>query len=152
MHAVDELNQIRGPGAGRATDDEHGGLGGCAQTGPSGHYQVSWQTDAAIALPIGAVWASGDASPQVRSPQRLAAVGDVTAQIEHIRQVIVEAAAGALAGMEPTVDDLHSRRDEIASLTLVAANMRLGAVGVTLLELWIDELTVNAKVQDANER
>jgi len=101
---------------------------------------IRWQTDEAIALPIGAVQASGDASPQVRSPQRLAEVGDVDAQIEHVRRVIVEALAGALLGMEPMADDLHSRRDEIASLTLVAANMRLGAVGVALLELRIETL------------
>jgi hypothetical protein len=101
---------------------------------------VRWQTDEAIALPIGAVRASGDASPQVRSPQRLAAAGDVDAQIAHIRQVITEALAGALVGMEPAAGDLHARRDEIASLTLVAANMRLGAVGVALLDLRIDAL------------
>ena len=104
---------------------------------------VTWQTDEAIALPIGAVRASGDASPQVRSPQRLAEVGDVDAQIEHVRRVIVEALAGALVGMEPTTDDLHTRRDEIASLTLVAANMRLGAVGVALLDLRIGELMLS---------
>lgn len=103
---------------------------------------VTWQADA-IALPIGAVRASGDASPQVRSPQRLAELGDTDAQIEHIRRVIVEALAGALVGMEPTADDLHARRDEIASLALVAANMRLGAVGVALLELRIDEMSVD---------
>lgn len=101
---------------------------------------VTWQTGEAIALPIGLVQASGDASPQVRSPQRLAEVGDVDAQIEHIRQAIVAALTGALAGMEPTVDDLHARRDEIASLTLVATNMRLGAVGVALLDLRITTL------------
>lgn len=101
---------------------------------------VRWQMDEAIALPIGAVRGSGDASPQVRSPQRLAAVGDVDAQVEHVRQVIVEALAGALVGMEPAAGDLDARRDEIASLTLVAANMRLGAVGVALLELRIETL------------
>ena len=101
-----------------------------------------WQADA-IALPIGVVRASGDASPQVRSPQRLAEAGDVDAQIAHIRQVIVEALAGALLGMEPTADDLHARREEIASLTLVAANMRLGAAGVALLELRIVEMTLS---------
>ena len=106
---------------------------------------VTWRTAEAIALPIGAVSANGDASPQVRSPQRLAAVGDTDAQIAHIQQMIVEALAGALVGMEPTADDLHTRRDEIASLTLVAANMRLGAVGVALLELRIETLKlVNA--------
>ena len=101
-----------------------------------------WQADA-IALPIGVVRASGAASPQVRSPQRLAEAGDVDAQIAHIRQVIVEALAGALLGMEPTADDLHARREEIASLTLVAANMRLGAAGVALLELRIVEMTLS---------
>lgn len=101
---------------------------------------VTWRTAEAIALPIGAVRASGDASPQVRSPQRLAVAGDADAQIAHIQQMIVEALAGALVGMEPTADDLHTRRDEIASLTLVAANMRLGAVGVALLELRIGTL------------
>jgi hypothetical protein len=103
---------------------------------------VRWQTDEAIALPIGAVRASGEASPQVRSPQRLAAVGDVDAQIGHIQRVIVEALAGALAGLEPTAADLHARRDEIASLTLVAANMKLGPVGVALLDLRIGAMTL----------
>jgi hypothetical protein len=104
---------------------------------------VVWQTSEAIALPIGAVRASGDASPQVRSPQRLAAVGDMAAQIGYIQQAIVEALAGALIGMEPTADELHTRRDEIASLTLVAANRKLGAVGVALLELRIGEMTLS---------
>jgi len=104
---------------------------------------VRWQTDETIALPMGAVRASGDASPQVRSPQRLAAVGDVTAQIAHIRRAIVEALTGALEGMEPTADDLHSHRDEIASLTLVAANRRLGALSVALLDLRIGEITLS---------
>ncbi len=101
---------------------------------------VTWLTETAIALPIGAVKASGDASPQVRSPQRLAAVGDVDAQIGHIRRVIIDALAGALVGMEPSADDLHARREEIASLTLVAANMQLNAVGVALLDLRIDQI------------
>jgi hypothetical protein len=104
---------------------------------------VRWQTDEAIALPIGAVRASGDAKVQVRSPQRLAAIGDVDAQIGHIQRVIVEALAGALVGMEPTASDLNARRDEIASLALVAANMKLGAVGVALLDLRIGELMLS---------
>ncbi len=109
---------------------------------PDSLSHVNWQTDEALALPIGAVQARGDASPQVRSSQRLAEVGDVTAQIGAIQRVIVEALAGALVGLEPTTDDLYTRRDEIASLTLVAANMRLGAVGVALLDLRIGEMTV----------
>jgi hypothetical protein len=113
-----------------------------AERTPDSLSYVVWQTGEAIVLPIGAARASGDASPQVRSPQRLAEVGDVGAQIGHIQQVIVEALAGALVGMEPTADELHTRRDEITSLTLVAANMRLGAVGVALLDLRIDDMTL----------
>ncbi len=113
-----------------------------AERTPDSLSYVVWQTDEAMALPIGAVRASGDASPQVRSPQRLAVLGDVSAQIGHVQQVIVEALAGALVGMEPAVDDLLALRDEIASLTLVAANMKLSAVGVALLELRIGEMGV----------
>jgi enolase len=98
---------------------------------------VTWATGVAVALPSGAVHASGDASPQVRSPQRLAAAGDIDTQIEQIQRVIVDALAGALTGMAPAVDDLLARRDEIASLTLVAANMQLSALGVSLLDLRI---------------
>ncbi len=101
---------------------------------------VRWQTKTAIMLPMGAVWASGDASPQVRSPQRLAAVGDLEAQIAHIHAAIVEALAGALINLELAGAGLNAQRDELASLTLVAANTRLAAVGVVLLELQIDAL------------
>jgi hypothetical protein len=111
-----------------------------AEQMPDNLSYLRWQTGEAIALPIGAVQASGDASVQVRSPQRLAEVGDVDAQIGHIQQVIVGALAGALVGMDPAAGDLDARRDEIASLTLVAANRKLGAVGVALLDLRIDAL------------
>ncbi len=109
---------------------------GAEQTPDSLSY-VIWQTDETIVLPDGALWASGDASPQVRSPQRLAAAGDIAAQVEQIQRVIVDALTGALTGMAPAVDDLPARRDEIASLTLVAANMQLSALGVSLLDLRI---------------
>jgi hypothetical protein len=127
--------QVRMKGNGTGVKQERS-----AEQTPDSLSYLRWQTGEAIALPIGAVRASGDASPQVRSPQRLAAIGDVDAQVEHIRQAIVETLAGALMGMEPTADDLHARSDEIASLALVAANMRLGAVGVTLLELRIETM------------
>lgn len=103
---------------------------------------IRWQTDEAIVLPIGALHASGDASAQVRNPQRLAEVGEVSAQINRVQRVIVQALTGALTAMEPSADDLATRRDEIASLTLVAANMKLSAVGVILLELRIVALAV----------
>ena len=56
--------------------------------------------------------ASGDASVQVCSPQRLAAVGDLAASLP-IQQIIVEALAAACqpgAGLE----DLPSQQDEPA--------------------------------------
>jgi hypothetical protein len=99
---------------------------------------VTWQTETDIVLPIGAVQASGDASVQVRSPQRLAELGDSDAQVAHVRRVIVEALTTALTGMEPTVDALQTQRDEIASLTLVSANRKLSAAGVSLLDLQIN--------------
>ena len=122
------------------TNGSSGALGvSAAQTSGALSY-VTWQTEEAIALPGAAVRASGDASPQVRSPQRLVAVGNLDAQISHIRQVIVDALAGALVGLEPTAGDLLTRRDEIASLTLVAANRKLSVVGVALLDLRITAL------------
>jgi hypothetical protein len=130
--------QVRMKGNGTGVKQERS-----AEQTPDSLSYLRWQTGEASALPIGAVRASGDASPQVRSPQRLAAVGDVDAQIAHIRWVITEALAGALVGMEPTVDHLVTRRDEIASLTLVAANRKLGAVGVALLELRIGEMDLS---------
>jgi hypothetical protein len=101
---------------------------------------IVWRTAEAVALPGGIVHASGDAWPQVRSPERLADVGDLAAQISHIQAVVVEGLVGVLVGMEPAVADLNARRDEIASLALVAANGKLAAVGVALLDLRITEL------------
>lgn len=105
---------------------------------------IVWQTDAAIELPFGAVIASGEAQPQVRWPERLATLGDLAAQISHVQAVIVECLTTALRNMELTIGDLTAGRDEIVSLTLVAANGKLAAVGVTLLDLRIDELLVDA--------
>lgn len=108
----------------------------------SGLRYVVWRTVEAIALPGGAVHASGNAQPQVRNPERLAALGDLPAQIGHIQAVIVEALSSALVGMELSVKDLEARRDEIASLTLVTANTKLSASGVSLLDLQIAVLNV----------
>ncbi|MCS6844302.1 MAG: hypothetical protein NZ528_08270 [Caldilineales bacterium] len=102
--------------------------------------QVAWQTGEPIPLPAGAVRAYGDAWPQVRSPERLAQVGDLAAQAAHVSAVIVQALAGVLEGMEPTAEELAARREDIASATLVSANSRLSAVGVALLDLQIVEL------------
>jgi hypothetical protein len=117
-------------------------LGRNLEQTPDSLSYVTWQTGEAVALPGGAVWASGDASLQVRSPKRLAALGDAAAQAGRIRQVIVAALTDMLQGMAPSLDDLDARRDEIASLTLVAANMKLSALGASLLDLRIDEMTL----------
>lgn len=108
----------------------------------SGVHYVVWRTVEAIPLPGGAVHASGNAQPQVRSPERLAALGDLPAQIDHIQAVIVEALAGTLASMELSTQELRTRHDEITSLTLVAANAKLSASGVSLLDLQIAVLNV----------
>lgn len=110
------------------------------ETGQPRLGQVAWQTGEPIHLPAGAVRAQGDAWPQVRSPERLAQVGDLAAQAAHVSAVIVQALAGVLEGMEPSAEELIARREDIASATLVAANGRLAAVGVTLLDLQIVEL------------
>lgn len=110
------------------------------ETGQPRLGQVAWQTGEPIHLPAGAVRAQGDAWPQVRSPERLAQVGDLAAQAAHVSAVIVQALAGVLEGMEPSAEELIARREDIASATLVAANGRLAAVGVALLDLQIVEL------------
>lgn len=101
---------------------------------------VEWKTVEPIALEIGDVRASGDASPQVRRPERAAALGDLEAQAGEVEAIIVQALAGVLASMQPTVGQLAEWRDEIASATLVSANTWLAAYGMVLLDLSVDEL------------
>ena len=81
--------------------------------------------------------------PQVRSFEQLAAVGDLEAQITHVKTAITDALTQILVGMQPSCTLLAELRDEIASATLVAANPRLAAIGVVLLDLNIDHLTTN---------
>lgn len=122
----------------------NGASGSPSYVSPAGQLlsHVIWQTERPIELPTGPVQARGDAMPQVRSPEKLAGLGaDPAQQAAAISQIIVEALAGALIGIEPMAEDLLARRDEIASLTLVAANMKLGAVGVALLDLRIAALS-----------
>lgn len=102
---------------------------------------ITWQTAAPVALDCGRFHAAGNAMPQVRSLQLLAAFGDLDAQISHVRAAITAALAQVLAGMQPSRAQLTELRDEIASAALVAANARLGAAGVVLLDLNIDTLS-----------
>ena len=104
--------------------------------------QLAWATPEPIPLDAGRLHAVGEAIPQVRSPERLANLGTLAKQAEHIQTVIVDSLAAVLAGMEPTVEQLQELEVEIASATLVAANSRLSAVGVSLLDLRIEEFVV----------
>ena len=102
--------------------------------------QLAWATSVPISLEVGRLHAAGEAMPQVRSPERLAGLGTLARQAEHIETVIMDSLVAVLVGMETTVDQLQELKVEIASATLVAANSRLAAVGVSLLDLRIDEL------------
>lgn len=112
-----------------------------AGTGSGRLDYVTWQTDEPIRLPIGKVIAFGDASVQVRRPERVVLLGDLDVQTAAVQSVIVQALAAVLASMEPTTGQLTAWRDEIASATLVAANTRLSALGAVLLDLAIDEMS-----------
>lgn len=101
---------------------------------------IAWQTTAPVELDCGRFHAAGAAMPQVRSPQRLAAAGDWQAQLACVQEGIAGALAQILQGMQPTPAQMAEHREEIASATLAAANARLAAVGVSLLDLTIDEL------------
>lgn len=102
---------------------------------------IVWQTGAPVKLACGDVNATGNAMPQVRNFEQLAAVGDLAAQIEHVRSAIAEALEQILVGMQPSRGQLAEFHAEIASATLVAANARLGAVGVVLLDLNVEALS-----------
>ncbi len=102
---------------------------------------IVWQTGAPVELDCGPLHASGSAMPQVRSFPRLSEVGELHEQIEHVQTAITSALEQILTGMQPTRAQLAKFHDEIASATLVAANARLAAVGVVLLDLNMDSLS-----------
>ena len=105
---------------------------------------IVWQTGAPVELDCGPVHATGNAMPQVRSPQRLSEVGELDDQIEHVRGAIMGALEQVLTGMQPTRPQLAEFHPEIASATLVAANARLSVTGVVLLDLTIETLSARA--------
>lgn len=102
---------------------------------------LAWHTSDPISLATGQVTASGAASPMVRSQTRIAELGDLDEQVAHVRAVIVRALADVLEGLEPSAQQLPSLRAEIASATLVLANTRLAAHGISLLDLTLEELS-----------
>ena len=85
--------------------------------------------------------ASGDAHPQVRSPEKLARLGQLDAQVHHIQQVTVQSLRDILLVTEATGEQLEDLRGEIASATLVSANMKLAEHGVALLDLTIHSMS-----------
>lgn len=104
---------------------------------------IVWRTAAPLELDCGLLHAAGNAMPQVRNFEQLAAVGDLNAQIEHVQAAITDSLEQVLVGMQPSLGQLTTLRDEIASATLVAANPRLAGAGVVLLDLNIDHLTTS---------
>ena len=104
---------------------------------------IVWQTGAPVELDGGLVHAAGNAMPQVRSAAHLAAVGDLDAQIAHLQGAVIDSLAQVLQGMQPSRAQLTQFHADIASATLVAANSRLAAVGVVLLDLNIESITVD---------
>lgn len=105
---------------------------------------IPWETNPSIDLAGFSVRASGDAHPQVRSPDKLAQLGTLEAQILHMQQVIVQSLRDILLAMEAPGEHLKDLRSEIASATLVSANMKLATYGVILLDLSVRQLAVEA--------
>lgn len=96
---------------------------------------LSWRTVKPLALATGQVDATGIADIQVRNVARLAALGDLAAQQAHVREVIVDALADVLFGLELNGNELLANLNDIASLTLVTANRKLAGAGVMALDL-----------------
>ena len=81
---------------------------------------------------------------QVRDPVRAAIVGDSDALAAHIDAMIVQSLSDVLQGMEPSAEQLIGLRDDIASTTLVSANLKLAPHGVALLDLTIAEMEITS--------
>ena len=109
---------------------------------PSPWRGLTWRTVEPVELAAGCVHAAGTADLQVRNTERLAALGDLAAQQAHVGQLIAAALADVLTGMEPDAEALHRERADIASVTLVAANRKLSGVGVMMLDLALNTLTL----------
>ena len=105
------------------------------------HY-VHWSISTPITLLVGRVTANGEAMAQVRDPVRAAMVGDSDALAAHIDAMIVQSLADVLQGMEPSAEQLIGLRDDIASTTLISANLKLAPHGVALLDLTITEIEI----------
>ena len=103
---------------------------------------VHWSISTPIPLLVGRVTAHGEAMAQVRDPARAAMLGDSDALAAHIDAMIVQSLADVLQGMEPSAEQLIGLRDDIASTTLISANLKLAPHGVALLDLTITEIEI----------
>ena len=103
---------------------------------------VPWSITTPIFLLAGRVTANGETMAQVRDPVRAAMVGDSDALAAHIDAMIVQSLTDVLQGMEPSAEQLIGLRDDIASTTLVSANLKLAPHGVALLDLTITEIEI----------
>lgn len=103
---------------------------------------MTWEMGQPVVLPWGTVQARGSAMIQVRSPERFDTLGTVEPQVAAVQEIIVQSLMDILSAQHPMADQLSSQLWEITSATLVAANSRLYAYGATLLDLSIDEITI----------
>ena len=103
---------------------------------------VHWSISTPISLLVGRVTANGEAMAQVRDPARAAMLGDSDALAAHIDAMIVQSLTDVLQGMEPSAEQLIGLRDDIASTTLVSANLKLAPHGIALLDLTITEIEI----------
>ena len=105
---------------------------------------VHWSISTPISLLAGRVTANGEAMAQVRDPVRAAMVGDSDTLAAHIDAMIVQSLTDVPQGMEPSAEQLIGLRDDIASTTLVSANLKLAPHGVALLDLTIAEMGIKS--------
>ncbi len=103
---------------------------------------VHWSISTPIFLLVGRVTAHGETMAQVRDPARAAMLGDSDALAAHIDAMIVQSLTDVLQGMEPSAKQLIGLHDDIASTTLVSANLKLAPHGVALLDLTITEIEI----------
>lgn len=109
---------------------------------PSPWRNLAWRTAQPVETAAGHVHATGMADLQVRSQERVAALGDLAAQQGYVGQLITSALAEVLIGMQPDAEALHRDRADITSVTLAAANRKLARVGIIALDMTLITLTL----------
>ncbi len=101
---------------------------------------ITWEMP--LTLPWGTIRAKGIASLQVRSPERLAALGTYSAQVAAIQDIIAQSLENILIALLPSADQLPAQIWQIASATLVSVNSKLYDYGAVLLDLSITEIAI----------